>query len=42
MRAALDASKGTAGERAAVDAFAWATEQASAREAWAVWIERGY
>lgn len=42
MREALDASRHTPGEQAAVTDLAAATETAAAREAWVSWTERDY
>lgn len=39
---ALDASAGTPSERTAEQDLANAREQTAAREAWLVWLERGF
>jgi hypothetical protein len=41
-RDALDAARHTEGERAAATELAAASQNAAAREAWLVWVERGY
>lgn len=42
MREAVEASKDTSDELSAATDLAAATAEASAREAWAGWTERGY
>ena len=41
-RAALEAAGGTADEQDAEEDLASAREQTAAREAWLVWLERGF